>query len=330
MKKIITSLLLVSILTSCSSKKTYHDNLGIPDRVEIKENENYIQFPDTRIFMVMPEGYELNASFKRARVRKNKQTFIDVTEEPNRSVDEVKEAFEQTVEEIEAKKPNSCQMQDFKLGDYDARFIYVSNLLPGTDKATLIFGNEKYAAAVGASFPNENPGLKNEIMDIMLTAYIKPDAKPDHTPFAKYIINLGGTGFEFNSFKTKNAHAYTSEGGDVENTPGENNFMIIQFADSIKSTADEKKEVIKSMVKNTANEGCTITAQQEKIIQLKGGEACEIVLDKTYKEENVKIKTYLLCFDVEGQTFILSGTMFKDFDRAIATYKHATETMKLK
>jgi len=191
--------------------------------------------------MVMPKGYELNASLENVRVRKNKQTFIEVTEEPNKSIDEVKDAFDRVIGGIEEKKPNSCKIQDFKLGDYDARFIYVSNLLPGIDKATLIIGNEKYATDVGASFPNEDESLKKEIMDIMLTSYINPDAKPDHTPFAKYTINTGGTGFKFNSFKNKNAHVYTSNGDDIEYTGGENYFIIIQFADSVKSTTDEKK-----------------------------------------------------------------------------------------
>jgi len=92
----------------------------------------------------------------------------------------------------------------------------------------------------------------------------------------------------------------------------------------------KKKETVKVMADKTMNDGSTITAKQEKTIQLKSGEACEVILDKTYKNENVKVKTYLLCFDVEGQTFILSGTMFKDFDSTIAEYRHVVETMRLK
>jgi len=336
MKKIITSLLLASLLMSCGNKKkTYNDNLGIPDRVEFKEkeNENYIQFPYTPIFMAMPEGYELNASTDKPRVRKNKQIFIDVTEQlNNRGVDEVKEAYERTVDEIKEKKPNAiCLIKDFKFGNYDARYIFVGNYLPNNNKATFIFGDEKFAIVMGASFVNEI-GLQKEIMDILLTTRLKPDANTnDPSPFAKYTIDLSGTKLKFNSFKTKDAHIYTDNGYDVE-VGSKNNFVIMQFADGTKTTTAEKKETATLIGDKTKDDGSTITARQEKFVSLKNGEAYEVVLDKTYVVENktMNVKSYLLCFDVEGQTFLLTSFIFKDSDSTIATYRHIVETMKLK
>ena len=330
MKKFIEVVLLISLMGCGAKHERKQDYLGIPDKVEIKENENSIQFPDTRVFMVMPAGYELNAAFEKARVRKNKLNFIDVTEEPNRSIDEVKDAFERTIEEIEEKKPEAtCKIQDFKLGDYDARLIYMSNILPGTDKATLIIGNEKYAASVGSSFENEDAGMKKEIIDIMLTSYIKPDAKPDHTPFAKYTIDLSGSKLKFNSLSNKYMHKYTINGYSEEDSPGNNTFIVIQVPDTTTTIAG-KKEIAQMIMEQEKNkdDGITINFAKEQEVQINNAPAYEIVTDKTY--EKTHVKSYFLCADVEGKTFLFTGTIFKDFDQTIAEYRRIIETMKLK
>src|ERR1700757_5133731 len=325
----ITLLLVAVVLASCGSKKkTYNDNLGIPNRVEIKEKPgaNYIQFPDTRVFMVMPAGYELNASLEKARVRKNKQTFIDVTEEPNRGIDEVKDAYERTIDEIKEKNPYAiCLIQDFKFGNYDARYIFVGNYLPNNNKVTLIFGDEKSTVVMGASFPNDI-NLQKEITDILLTSYIKPDAKPDHTPFAKYTIDLSKSEFKFNSLINNSTHVYTINGYNQEDYPGINLFVVIQGPDTTTTIAGKKEiaMVIVDLDKNKKN-GLTITNVKEQEIQINHMPAYEIIINKIHEKTPVKI--YVLCADVEGKTFLFMGTLFKDFDQTIAEYKRIIETM---
>lgn len=336
MKKIITSLLLASVLMSCDGKKkTYNDNLGIAERVEIKENENYIQFPDSKVFMVMPEGFELNESQVGPRVRIDKRNFIEVTEEyNNRSIDEMKEAFENTVDDIKKKRASAfCKIQDFKLGDYDARFIYISNLLPGIDKATLIFGNDKYSVALGSSFENEHPSVKRKIMDAMLTAYIDLEAKPDHTSFANYTIDLTGTKYKFNSFKNSGGlliNIYTADGYDLEYTPEGNNFMIMEIPDSTKSTAESRKEMAITIADGMSKDSLVTTFRQERFITINDEDVYEIITDKKYGDKKIMMETYLLCFAIGDKTLVLVGYMFTDFKGTIATYRHIAETMKLK
>jgi hypothetical protein len=330
MKK-ITLLLVAFALASCGGKKkTHNDNLGIPDRVEIKGDENYIQFPDSKVFMVMPEDYELNASEGSFYVRKGKQNIGGV-KEYNSGIQETEILYEQLLDSIHKEKPYATiKMQDFKLGDYDARYIQIKDYAYGKDVVTLILGNDKQSVTVDAFFPNADGHTEQEIMNILLTTYIDPTTKPEHTPFANYMIDLTGTDYKLNSFTNNNdllMYVYTYNGFDSKNVVGENFFEIFRPTDSLEGTIDEKKEIVKSILDGIAKDS---HVTQEKVITLNNKEAYEIILDKKYEKKNVTLKIYILCVDVGGKTFVLFGNMFKDFEITIATYRHIVETMKLK
>ncbi|HXU26534.1 MAG TPA: hypothetical protein VN698_04820 [Bacteroidia bacterium] len=332
MKKFIAALFFTATLMGCGEKK-YHVNLWIPEQVEIKKEGNYIQFPDTRIFIMMPEGYEFNVSGISSYVKKGKILIGDVKEN-NTNVEETKILYEIFLDSLHKEKNYALiEMQDFKLGDYEARYFQVRNYSSDMGIATLIFGDDKYSVTLNAVFPDADLHTEQEVMDILLTTYIDPMAQPDHTPFANYTIDLTGTKYKFNSFKKNEGlfiNVYTVDGYDLEYTPEGNNFMIMEITDSTKSTAENRKEGAITIADEMSKDSLVNTFRQERFITINGEDAYEILTDKKYGDKKIKMETYLLCFNIGDKTFVLVGYMFTDFDTTINTYRNIVKTMKPK
>lgn len=333
MKKITTALLLVATLMGCTGKKKYNDHMGIPEEVEIKKEGNYIQFPGTRVFMAMPEDYELNGSEGRFCIKNDNQE-IGFVKEHNEGIEEVKKLYESFLDSLSQEDPlQKILMQDFKLGNYDARCIQLEKYNNGKDIITLILGDDKHTITVDAAFTSHDRHNEVEVIDILLTTYIDPSAKPDPTPFAIYTIDLSGTEFKFNSFKNKDSHMYTHNGFDVKVNENITSFFITQVPDTVsaKITLEDKKVAAKIFIEGlTKDKSGVINNIKEQTIFFNNDSAYEVVVDRTLKKGNMKIKTYSLFTEIEGYAFVFLEVMTDDFDENIKTFKRLIQTVKLK
>jgi len=345
-RKFIAAFLVLIAGASCVAQAF---DLNIPDSVAIDKTSKNIQLPTTRIFVTKLKGYEINPVFFSIL---SKEGVGFNTFEDKESLDSYKK---RVLDQDSSKLPEGFKKEysmfyhyqkEFKLGEYKAFLNYTTSKdgdtigqfgRPHWMWMQLSFGDKDFVAHIDVDFCRDSLTTKQEILSILLSAYVDKSARVDSNEFVPFTIDLSSSKFKFNrlNYNSDRDYYYTINGlGDAIDTIMENTIRIEKVVgyDPKKITFEMRKEILKQWYKynNATN------LLESKEIQIGGLRAYEMYYtSKMFHmgKKNLKskpIKIYEVILGNEKTTLIFHGTALSDFDDMIKEFRNAAQTIKIK
>jgi hypothetical protein len=325
MKLAILFLGFLIIFTSCQDKghQTKTD-LNVPDKVKIKKDNKYQQFPGTRIFIVNPPGYILIPSL--VRFQKANGNYIQALEIPNADFRKEKNSIKQEIESAKSKGITVYYNKGFKLGNYDAYLVYSEDSNPNLDRMTLLFGDSSFGAIVIGEMPRNDDKARREILSALMTTYLDKSIKPNVSDIANYSIDVSKSEFKYNK-NISQIFYYTIHGqGDPINNSFVDNFIVVTLPTM--ESFEARKTYAQSMIQRYKNNGIYISTSNSKEVEINDLKAYETILNGNYQGKPVLI--YLVILGDNKATILFCGSAYNRQDELLKQFEGIAQTLKIK
>lgn len=311
------------LIASCSFAQTV--DLNIPDKVEAKKTDRHTQFTGTKVFMIKPEGYELDSVL--GKFVRDDSTYIQSKLKATEGFEKFKNEIKQDLKHDKS-KGFLYYSKEFKFSTYDALLFFEADVQRANiDLINILYGNDKIAGNVRGYFKHNDEQAKQEILAALLSTYVDNTITEDPTVNEPYTIDVTHTRFKYNCSTDKTTY-YTVDGlGDARKTPTMNSFHVVSVYppatdyESLKKTNKTYADLYKS-------KGVTITDYAENQILISNQNASEILFTCTYKGTSYKV--YQVAINAGKRILLFCGLTTSNFTEMINEFKNVVQTIKVK
>jgi hypothetical protein len=227
MMKQAVALFIFCILCWKGEAQSVHD-LAIPAVVAVDKASSTTRCPGTNTFIHQPVGYTLNKQL--IRFQKNEGTYIQLIQLPLVSNFEVKrkemdDYFQRAI--ATGKLEKEYYKKEFNLGDCNALLYYGNDdKKEGFEQMVLLFGDNTFVNMVVGEFPADQPLVRKEILDGLLSMYVDKAVPIDPTELANFTIKTDNTAFKFFGSASQMFYYTIGGKGDPMQDPYESQIMV--------------------------------------------------------------------------------------------------------
>jgi hypothetical protein len=204
-----------------------HD-LAIPGMVVVDKASSTTKLPGTNAFIHQPVSYTLIKQL--IRLQKNEGTYIQLMQVPVVSNFEAKrKEMEDNLQRVvaEGKLEKEYYKKEFKLGDYNALLYYgKDDKREGFEQMVLLFGDNTFVNMAVGEFPADQPLVRKEILDGLLSMYVDKTVLVDPTELANFSIKTNNTAFTFFGSASQMFYYTVGGKGDPMQNPYESQIMV--------------------------------------------------------------------------------------------------------
>ena len=203
-------------------------DLAIPAVVAVERTGSTTRLPGTNTFIHQPAGYALNKQL--IRLQKNEGVYIQLMQLPLVSNFEAKrkemeDYFQRAV--AAGKLEKEYYKRVFTLGEFDALLIYgKDDKKEGFEQMVLLFGDNTFVNMVVGEFPADQPLVRKEILDGLLSMYVDKAVPIDPTELANFLIKTDSTVFKFFGAASQMFYYTVGGKGDPMQNPYESQIMV--------------------------------------------------------------------------------------------------------
>jgi hypothetical protein len=324
MKKI--SLLAGFFLLLLTCKGQTKNNLEIADTVIIQKTTAAQRFPGTNTFIIVAAGYVLNRPL--LRFQKNENTYVQLMQIPVVSNFERKKAEMENYFNIAVstgRLDKEHYKKEFKLGEYSALLYYGNDTKPNQEQIVLLFGDNSFVSMALGEFPADQPALRQEVLQELLSMYVDKSVTIDPTELANFSLNTRGTAFKFSKAASNFFYyAIDGEGDPLQNPFG--NLIILQALPAM--DRQQIKDYAISMISRCKQMGIDIPEYAGKDITLNGNYAYEITYEGNFKGK--KNHAYQIVTGNQNGAVMFLGGLYDRYDELMPQIQSIAATLKLK
>jgi hypothetical protein len=311
------TLLLIS-LTFLSCAKDYPDTF--PNRITTEKTEEHVRIKGTRIFAKIPKEYTYIENL--SRYQKAENLYIQFTEANNTNFTKVKSGFNK--ETIEAKGATVDILKDVQFNNLDAIFGDGPSKNPQERKILFTFGDDTFAALIGAVYPVDDLEAREEILSIFKSFVYQKDFGLDSYELANFEFDQSITGFK-HAQTLSNLFVFNKEGDPA----AENDFSnSINISSMPKMSSEDGISFIQSIIRNAENAGKKISPSEIKKTQI--GSYPAAVLNTEITIDNRKGILYVALLHGKNSSVVFMGTAFRDATTLLVKYILTAETIRIK
>ncbi len=326
MMKQAVALFIFCILCGKGKAQSAHD-LAIPAVVAVDKASSATRCPGTNSFIRQPVGYTLNKQL--IRFQKKEGTYIQLMQIPIVSNFEVKrkelEDYTQRVV-AEGKLEKEYYKKEFKLGDYDAFLIYgKDDKKDGFEQMVLLFGDNTFVNMVMGEFPADQPLVRKEILDGLLSMYVDKTVPIDPTELANFSINTNNTAFAFFGSASQMFYYTVGGKGDPIQNPYESEIMV----QALPAMEEEglRSYAIK-MIYNYRLMGMRIPTYSGKDTTINGQYAYQITFEGSFNGK--KNNAYQVVTGNQNGSVLLLGGLYDRREELMPQVRAIVATLRLK
>lgn len=324
MKYCFAAMWLLMIFTACETKEpkqTY--DLAIPDTVHVQWNTGQTPMQGNRISLRFPAGFTLRTD-KNSLISGDSCLML-VMESLQQPFTVTENDYYAGVLAYQQKNPGKDfirYQKKFVLGQDSASLMFRKNIKSGKAELSIIWGGTT-SAMMTCHFPDNNPALRQHILESMLTAYIDTTQQPDYIGQQPFTIDTAASVFKFYTIHEGLAY-YTPYGKDE----ADQNFVCATTLPAMPNL-QELKSCAKAILGKYTRADFQVTNVRERIFKLNGIDAIE--MEFVIKAVNQpKSKIYFIVVGSEVGTIYMVGTFDTKENRLLEDCKKLAHSISIK
>lgn len=298
-------------------------DLKIPAVVTVTKTANDQQFPATRVFINIPQGFQLVR--EAVEFQKDSNTYIKVQEQPGEDFYKWKPEVIKMYEEDTSGKLKEFYKKEFKFGGYDALLLYGTYVKPDQEQIGLVFGNHEFIVmGYGGLRVGDNVG-RDEILKSLLSMYVDTTVKADVTGLAGFTLDVSKSEFTYEGNLSQQAYLYTVGG---RSDRGNNAFQDRITVSVLPAMTNEAKMLYAEKLLERYKSRMDVSDVKEQQISLNGNYAYEISFKSVYQGRNSI--AYQLVTGNDNKTIMLVGSVYNRQEELMAQVKQVAQTLQVK
>ena len=320
------ALFIFCILYWKGKAQSAHD-LAIPAVVAVDKAGSATRLPGTNTFIHQPVRYTLNKQL--IRFQKNEGTYIQLMQLPVVSNFETKrKELEDNVERVvaEGKLEKEYYKRAFKLGEFDALLIYgKDDKREGFEQMVLLFGDNTFVNIVVGEFPADQPAIRKEIRDGLLSMYVDKKLPIDPTELANFSIKTNNTAFAFCSSASQMFYYTIGGKGDPIQNQYESEIMV-QALPAMEE--DERRSYAVKMIYNYRLMGMRIPTYSGKDTTINGQYAYQITFEGSFNAK--KNDVYQVVTGNKNGSVLFLGGLYDRLEELMPQVRAIAGTLQMK
>jgi len=320
------ALFIFCILCWKGKAQSAHD-LAIPAVVAVDKAGLSTRLPGTNTFIHQPVRYTLNKQL--IRFQKNEGTYIQLMQLPVVSNFETKrKELEDNVERVvaEGKLEKEYYKRAFKLGEFDALLIYgKDDKREGFEQMVLLFGDNTFVNIVVGEFPADQPAIRKEILDGLLSMYVDKKLPIDPTELANFSIKTNNTAFAFCSSASQMFYYTIGGKGDPIQNQYESEIMVQALP---AMGEEERRSYAVKMIYNYRLMGMRIPTYSGKDTTINGQYAYQITFDGSFNGK--KNDVYQVVTGNKNGSVLFLGGLYDRLEELMPQVRAIAGTLQMK
>lgn len=307
MKKIITIIFCIFLIFSCGqTQKNIKDFSN-------QKTDKHINIQGTRIFLIPPKNFKLSDNFQ--GLIKNQSTFIQVIEQQKLSYTVASKNFNK--EGFEKRKQKVLNFQEFKMNDYNAKFIEIESNSEDNGYG-ILFGNDDYSVMIFGVYPKNDIETGNEIKTSILTVFYDKDFLIKKN----MVFDTNVQNSSFKLYKIENNISIYTPDGETMTNDYQNPFITIF---TVPISYDMSMEHVSENLLTTLKEKGFVIIDKKN--EVKTNQYYEI---EVYGKINgVKYLSYHFVKKNEHNAILIQGQTNKNFEKNIENFKQFSKSVKM-
>ncbi len=311
MKRIIYTLLFLSIFSNCGKEKI-NDN-----DINTTKTKRHINIPGTRVFIIPPSGFKIATSF--TGLQKGDSAAIEVLEINGGNFYTNAATFSK--ETFEQKGIKVYDYKEFKINGYPAKYAEIQGSI-NKKGIGLIFGDTTFATMIMVQYPSEDTKTEEQVKKSLKTIYYDKNLKIDPLQTAPFTLDDSKSIFKFSTFSA-GLYVYTL-GGNPEN---EEPFIIV-FS-TPRDTNINEQNISLMMLASVEKYGFILKKFKNiSTLIVNGQHAYEAEVSGKMKGKDALI--YQLIVMGQDKAIIFEGYITSDFANNLREIKKLAKTIKLR
>ena len=325
MKQAVALFIFCSSCWDCRGQLA-HD-LAIPAVVAVGKARSATRFPGTNTFIHQPVSYTLYKQL--IRIQKNEGTYIQLMQIPVVSNFETKrKELEDNLQRVvaEGKLEKEYYKRTFKLGEFDALLIYgKDDKREGFEQMVLLFGDNSFVNMAVGEFPADQPLVRKEILDGLLSMYVDETAPIDPTELANFSVKTDNTAFKFFGSASQMFYYTVGGKGDPMQNPYESQIMV-QALPAMQEEALRSYGV--KMIYNYRLMGMRIPTYAGKDTTINGQYAYQITFEGSFNGK--KNDVYQVVTGNKNGSVLFLGGLYEQPEELMPQVRSIAGTLRMK
>ena len=310
--KNITLILLISIIFSACGETKQKD-------INNTLTYEHVNISGTRLFIVLPQGFEIATSFIGMQ---NSNSLFQIYDVIGGSFYTNAATFSK--EEFEKMGATVFEYAEIKVNGFPAKYIHMQGN-PDEKAISIVFGDSTFSTTIMAVYVSEDDKTGKAIQKAIQTIYYDKNLRIDPFTTASFTLDESNSIFKFCK-STAGLFLYSIDG--MDNAPSTDKPLILVSTLPIDATMT-LQSISEMQISSLQRNGLWIEdIQNASIIDINGLSAYETEI---YGEmEGEKSMIYLLIVKGKDKAIAVIGVARSDFDNNLKEFKKLAKTIKLK